>query len=300
VNSANLFALGNGSTFLELGAAELASFRVPLPERRSQSAIADFLDSECERIGALLRAKQAQRADFDGLRSSIVREACAHLSTRRLRHGWRVVDCKHRTPVYRDDGCPVISTREVRRGVLDVGAAERFVSDADARDLREGGRDPRLGDIVYSRNATVGVASYVAGDQEICMGQDVVLVTRRPRDSHVLSYFLNWGVADQVARASLGSTFSRINVDTIRELQVPCDSESAERRALTTVRPRFGAIDAAESELVESERLLAEYRDALITEAVTGKLDVTTLSDIRLDESARAAVEGEPPEVLAS
>lgn len=58
---------------------------------------------------------------------------------------------------------------------------------------------------------------------------------------------------------------------------------------------------------VEAKRLagsmdksLIEYRDALITEAVTGKLDVTTLSDAQLDESAHAALEGETPEVLAS
>jgi hypothetical protein len=47
------------------------------------------------------------------------------------------------------------------------------------------------------------------------------------------------------------------------------------------------------------ERLI-EYRDALITEAVTGQLDVTRLSDSRLDESAHAASEGQRPEVFST
>jgi type I restriction enzyme S subunit len=43
-----------------------------------------------------------------------------------------------------------------------------------------------------------------------------------------------------------------------------------------------------------------EYCDALITEAVTGHLDVSRLTDTQLDESARAALEGEHPEVLSA
>jgi hypothetical protein len=42
------------------------------------------------------------------------------------------------------------------------------------------------------------------------------------------------------------------------------------------------------------------YRDALITEAVTGKLDVTRLSEQQMDESAHAAMEGEQPEVFSA
>lgn len=47
------------------------------------------------------------------------------------------------------------------------------------------------------------------------------------------------------------------------------------------------------------EALLTEYRDALIAEAVTGRLDVARLSEQQLEESGQAALEGERPEVLA-
>lgn len=45
---------------------------------------------------------------------------------------------------------------------------------------------------------------------------------------------------------------------------------------------------------------LAEYRDALIAEAVSGKLDVTRLSDRQMEESALAATEGAAPGVLSA
>ena len=45
-------------------------------------------------------------------------------------------------------------------------------------------------------------------------------------------------------------------------------------------------------------RDLVSYRDALITEAVTGKLDVTRVSDSQMDESLAAVRENETPEIL--
>lgn len=57
--------------------------------------------------------------------------------------------------------------------------------------------------------------------------------------------------------------------------------------------------DASRASLMgEFSALLAEYRDALIAEAVTGKLDTMLLSDPQLDESAHAALEGETPGAL--
>ena len=65
----------------------------------------------------------------------------------------------------------------------------------------------------------------------------------------------------------------------------------------------FAATDARvavfEAEIEALRRNLAEYRDSLITEAVTGHLDVTRLSEAQMDESLDAVRHGERPEVLA-
>jgi type I restriction enzyme S subunit len=53
---ADLVALGQGSTFMEVSSDALASFWVHVPKRPAQSAIADYLDVETARIDALLAA----------------------------------------------------------------------------------------------------------------------------------------------------------------------------------------------------------------------------------------------------
>jgi len=58
------------------------------------------------------------------------------------------------------------------------------------------------------------------------------------------------------------------------------------------VRERQEAIDRAIVRLEDLTTRLAEYRDALITEAVTGQLDVTEVSDTQMEERLYAVTEG--------
>jgi len=78
----------------------------------------------------------------------------------------------------------------------------------------------------------------------------------------------------------------------------PSGPSRAERgRQRSDPQPREPDLGCAE--LLRGDSKRADYRDALITEAITGKLDVTRLSE-QMDESAHAAMEGEQPEVFSA
>ncbi len=174
---AELQAAGQGSTFVELSGAALAGFRVHAPSINRQRATADFLDAETARIDALVR----QRIRQSELLAERQRVACRLLVTGGdfpypvgpLRRWWSVIDCKHRTPDYVSAGVPLISTGEVEQGRLALERTRRFVSDEDYEDLAAPPRRPRRGDLIYSRNASLGASAYVDTDDPFCMGQDV-------------------------------------------------------------------------------------------------------------------------------
>ncbi len=130
---------------------------------------------------------------------------------------------------------------------------------------------------------------------------------------HVDARFLQWALASVPARAYWdaavgGATFGGLNLrplartplrlmSSIDQVEVAdfLDRECGRLDELGT----FSLPDSSDTVVARFLTLLAEYRDALITEAVTGKLDVTRLSDSQVDESAQAAMEGERPEVLS-
>ena len=79
----------------------------------------------------------------------------------------------------------------------------------------------------------------------------------------------------------------------------PSGPSRAERgRQRSDPQPREPDLGCAE--LLRGDYKRADYGNALITEAVTGKLDVTRLSEQQMDESAHAAMEGEQPEVFSA
>jgi type I restriction enzyme S subunit len=248
--------------------------RYPLDAQR---AIADYLDRETARMDALINAKR-HMANLLALRLKIEigkRLLATNHAALPLKRMWRITDCKHVTPNYVARGFPVISPGDATPGRLDVSRAHRFVSDIDFERLTAGDRRPAPGDIIYSRNASIGIASYVDTDEPFCMGQDVVLIRAADSaDQLFLTYFLNSLALVQLEEMKLGSTFSRVNIAQIAELVVPTppvDEQVRVARELDEVSARHGRLTKT---LERQVALLRDRRQALITAAVTGDLPV--------------------------
>ena len=260
-----------------INAEDLGEIPAPRFGRATQQSIAEHLDLETAYIEDLVNTKLRLIELLEERWSVWLRSYLLNLDSPSvpLKRGWSVVDCKHVTPDYVADGYPVVSPGDVTPGRLDLDRAHRFVSEFDFRDLTDGGRLPHRGDIVYSRNASIGIACYVDTDELFCMGQDVCLISSRDSDQLYLSYVLNSLGVDQLEQLKLGSTFNRVNVDQIRELVVPMPSqaEQAEHAAVMDVQRR--AVNDVTALLQRQCALLAEHRLALITAAVTGELDVS-------------------------
>ncbi len=275
------------------------------PDREQQIQIAAFLDRKTAAIDALIAKKERLiellqekqqalivRAVTKGLHPNVpmkdsgivwMGQIPAHWQFGELRRRWRIVDCKHRTPNYVDDGFALVSTTEVKPGRLDLGVVTRRVGRDDYVEMTSGGRMPRRGDIIYSRNASLGAAAYVDTDQPFCMGQDVVLITSSAQDQLYLSYVLNSrvGIA-QVDLACIGSTFKRINVSQIAELVVPFPPPDEQRIIAQWVDVQVARLASLVGRIEAHIDKLCEYRQALITAAVTGKLDVRECPDYAL------------------
>lgn len=195
-----------------------------------------------------------------------------------LKRRWRVTDCKHRTPDYVDIGYPVVSPGDATPGRLDLSRCHRFVDEADLRDLCQGGREPRRGSIIYSRNASIGIASYIDTDERFCMGQDVCLISSADQNELYLTYALNSLGVDQLDETKIGSTFSRVNIAQIVELQIPCPTPEVQAQVAGDLELASDRHDHLTDRLARQIELLREHRQALITAAVTGELDVASVA----------------------
>lgn len=269
--------LGNGVRST-LGAEDVLTLPLAIPTLPEQRKIADYLDRETDRIDTLI-AKKGQVQDLLHLRLySLIAEEMASLEITHvpLKRTARIIDCKHRTPDYLSSGIPIVSPGDIQPGILDLSGCYRFVSEEEYRDLASGERRAAVGDIIYSRNASIGIPALVATNCQFAMGQDVCIIRplRSDGDGRFLQLILETLGKDQLEEQKIGSTFSRINVSQIAELRIPALSEVAQDELVdqwTTERTRTTALIEMIGQQIE---LLRERQQALITAAVAGGLEV--------------------------
>ena len=152
----------------------------------------------------------------------------------RLDRFWSVTDCKHVTALFIGAGFPVASIKEVQSRFVDLTHA-KLTSQYYYTLLIEGGRKPEAGDLLMSRNATVGEVAQVTESHPLfAMGQDVCLLRKNHRDystTFLQAILRSPIVLNQLSIHMVGSTFKRANVDQIRAFTVPMPP-APEQRAI--------------------------------------------------------------------
>lgn len=276
---------------------------LPLPPIVEQQAIANFLDRETAEIDAFIadqeelitllaerRTATITHAVTKGLDPSVqMRESGVewlgnvptHWSVAAIRNAYLVLDCKHVTAEYVDGGdFPLASIREVKSKFVDLTMARRTTRTFYEL-LTSEGRKPSGGDLIISRNASVGQVAMVAEEtRDFCMGQDVSLIraTSSSQSSAFLQYVLESdpGIVG-MTMAMIGSTFKRINVSDIKSLPVVLPPIQEQLAIVEILDRETAEIDAAITDAREAIALSKERRAAVISAAVTGKIDVRGL-----------------------
>ena len=170
----------------------------------------------------------------------------------------QVIDCKHRTPPYIDDGVPVVSPGSLRWGSLDLASPKKRVSHDEYQALMDH-CTVEVGDLVIGRNQSIGIASYVDSDAPFVLGQDTVLIKPTGSNPAFLFYCLqSAGVQRRLFRLAGGSTFSRINLGELRKLDLLIPPKSEQKKIAEILSTWDRAIEAVEKLIENSQGFSAE------------------------------------------
>ncbi len=265
-----------------------------LPPKEEQQIIAAFLDLETAKIDALIVEQEQLIALLKEKRQAVISHAVtkglnpdapmkdsgikwlgeipAHWNVGALKRFATVIDCKHHTVQFLDEGLPIASIRELRNDRIELADA-KLTSPAEWDFLRED-RIPKRGDLIFCRNASVGAVGYVDFDEPFCMGQDVCLI--RPDSASRFMHFQLTSplIRNQIDALLIGATIRRANVEEIRGLLVvhpPVEEQEEIAKFLENEVKQFDLFSDSAATAIE---LLKERRSTLISATVTGKIDV--------------------------
>ena len=291
-----------GATFRALNLEPLARTRVPLPPLLEQRAIAAFLDRKTGKIDALVEEQRRLIALLKEKRQAVISHAVtkgldptvpmkdsgvewlgeipAHWDLIAVR---RLVDPKRRvTYGIVQPGQPDPEGRYMVRGQdYSTGwAAPENIFRVSA-EIEEPYRRARLkpGDIVITIvGAGTGNTAVVP---DFLDGANITQTTARiaPQLAKIFGPFLHLALQSEVGRLQVGlfqkgAAQPGLNLEHLVAFRVPIPPLDEQRDISAYVAEKLASLEALISEAEKAIILLQERRSALISAAVTGKIDV--------------------------
>ncbi len=288
----------------ELNVEALRDHVIFSPNLALQEEIADLLDRECDRASSAILAAGDVIASLTHIERAIADAAVHDLpylplkAVATIHSGVTLNEAKAPADAVR---VPYLRVANVKAGWLDLdeikevpiapGDVPRYALKPGDLLLTEGGDLDKL-----------GRGALWAGDIDPCVFQNHVFAVRPRRDA-VVPAFLSWATRSSSARTYFEATASRItniastNRSKLGRWPVPDTPIEEQRRRVAVAESAWQRGQHAISRARELSDALTAYRDSLIHEAVTGKLDVTKVSDRQMDERLHAAAENRLDEV---
>ncbi|BAZ23167.1 restriction modification system DNA specificity domain protein [Kalymmatonema gypsitolerans NIES-4073] len=291
--------LGKLGTQLNLNTETVGGITIGLPPLDEQETIARFLDHKTKQIDDLIAKKEALLEKLDEKRTALISHAVTkgldpsvpmkdsgiewlgeipeHWELKRLKFAVsQIIDAEHKTATYDDDGdYLVVRTANVRAGKLLLENA-KFTNESVYQEwtIRA---VPEKGDILFTREAPAGEACLVPEKPIVCLGQRMVLFkfNKNQYDGYFLLQSLYSGIADQFIKSlSLGSTVTHFNMSDIGSIPLFIPPYNEQKKIGKFLAEKINNFDEQVKKVKTGIELLKEYRTALITNAVTGKIDV--------------------------
>ena len=298
-----LDAVATGSTYDAVTTDDVGAMRIPCPPLAVQHIIADYIDRETSRIDALIDAKQ-QMLDLldkrwqvvicdaaDGRLTSVggarratsvpwLTDMPSHWSEAHLKlvaHlGTGHTPSRNHPEWWVDQTIPWITTGEVAQMRSD---RIEFITDTRERISELGMSNSSAvlhpaGTVILCRTAASAGYSAIMG-LEMATSQDFATWTcgRRLRPRFLL-ICLRAMRQDLLGRLAMGSTHKTIYMPDIESIKVPIPPLSEQDDLVVAAYAEQDTLDQCATRLGTQIVLLQERRQALITSAVTGQLDI--------------------------
>lgn len=175
---------------------------------------------------------------------------------------------------YVEEGVPCPRGLNVRPFEVDLANAVFISPEANALHRKS---IIHAGDLLCVRTGKPGATAVVPDSLDGANCIDLVIVRRSDRaESNYLCYLMNSEMAQaQYTMGSEGALQQHFNVETAKDLRFPLPPLPEQRQIATYLDAELAHLSSLRAKLTRSIELLREYRQALITAAVTGKLDLS-------------------------
>ncbi|OGW13731.1 MAG: hypothetical protein A2W77_08295 [Nitrospinae bacterium RIFCSPLOWO2_12_39_16] len=272
-----------------------------IPPEPEQTAIATFLDHKTAKIDELIKKNEGLIELLKEKRQAII----SHAVTKGLdpnakmkdsgiewlgeiREGWGVKKLKYVAEIVlgkmlqnedsgKDELKPYMRAQNIQWEIVDItDVKEMWFSDYEIKKYRV-----QKGDLLISEGGEVGRTALWNGELEECYIQNSVHKVTVDKKLANNRYLLNllktygkWGYFESIVnRVSIG----HLTREKLKEIKIVCPPKNEQEQIVTYLDKKSSSMDEIIQKIQPQIEKLKEYRQALISNVVTGK--------VRVDES---------------
>jgi type I restriction enzyme S subunit len=289
-----------GATVESLEIELVANTPIPLPGAREQRDVIEFLDRETARIDALMAKEERLIELLQEKRTALI----SHAVTKgidpnvpmkdpgvewlgEIPNAWEVKRLWHLTPSGRrimygivlpgpnvDGGVPIVKGGDVSPDRLRLDRLNRT-----SVEIESGYKRSRLrgGDLVYAIRGSIGEVAIVPDELEgVNLTQDAARVayTTATHGPWLLHALKSAAVFAQLEAGALGATIMGINIRDLKRASIPVPPRIEQEEIASFLEREIARIGGLIDKVHDAIDRLKELRTALISAAVTGKIDV--------------------------
>ncbi|MDI3534517.1 MAG: type restriction enzyme subunit [Thermosediminibacterales bacterium] len=289
-------SLGQGTTFTELSNAALSNILFSLPYIHEQTAIANFLDQKTAEIDSLIADKEKMIQLLQEKRQAIISEAVtkgldrnvpmkdsgvewigeipAHWSLYKITWIFNLIS-SGATPSsinleYYDGNIPWVNTGDLNDGyIYDTPKTVTEIALRECSALKLFPVDTLLIAMYGATIGKLGITKIIASTNQACCA------LAGPKNA-IIKFIFYWFLANRsnIISMAYGGGQPNISQNLIKSLRIPLPEIEEQKSIVNFLDQKTSEIDALISDIQTQIDKLKEYRQSLISEAVTGKIDV--------------------------
>lgn len=291
--------LSTGTTRIRINLSITKNLHIAIPALEQQSIIAGHLDHKTADIDTLIADKQKLIDLLRESRQATISEAVTKGLEKAAKmknsgidwigeipESWQVKklksicykigDVDHKMPESTDNGIPYISPKDFTENEdIDFENAKKITKhsfDEIAKKIK-----PEKGDIIFARYATLGVVRIVNVDFDFLVSYSCAII--KPNEKVVnkkyLYYYLKSNCIEQeIYYYANANTQSNVGIDSIQRFKTITPPLPTQQAIADYLDRKTAQIDSLISDITEQIEKLKEFRQSIISEAVTGKVAV--------------------------
>jgi type I restriction enzyme S subunit len=278
---------------------EMRRLPILVPPLSEQETIANFLDHETDKIDTLIEKQQQLIKLLKEKRQAVI----SHAVTKGLnpdvpmrdsgvewlgevpeqwsvtKVGWmcEFISYGFTNPMpSTDEGPFMLTATDIEFGRVKYEEARRTSVEAYETLLSPKSK-PEQGDILLTKDGTLGRVTVFDGEHDACISQSVALLRIDKRK--VLPEFLSMALmgADYQSKMIFdagGTTIKHIYISILAKMNFILPEMAEQKEILKSLSAKLSKMDSLIEQAQNASSLLSERRTALISAAVTGKIDV--------------------------